>query len=99
MNLTELHKQTEEKYLRLPEDFFNEKWGDTKLWSHDLSHHKRVWNYAADIYLKRGIAPEDLGKKVLENAGKRFENLETTSYKYPALIQKHRNRYLIICEF
>ncbi len=207
MNLADQIIRSENKYLHKLEDFFNEKWGDTKLWSHDLSHHQRVWNNAkelllnsdnhdiskhetfcdkliivcylhdlgmsvdsgtrhgfqsmklceqflikndlnnsdyqdvltaieyhdikdyknspdndplllflsvaddldafghigilryADIYLKRGIALEDLGNKVLENAGKRFENFETNFHKYPALIQKHRNRYLVISEF
>ncbi|MCX6330541.1 MAG: HD domain-containing protein [Bacteroidia bacterium] len=207
MNLSELLIIIEEKYLRLLEDYFNDTWGDTKLWSHDLSHHRRVWNYAkeillytddqdvmeqkgfcdkliiacylhdlgmavdtglnhghlgrelcqkfiqqnnydisdfqdvlfaienhddknytlqdnnnklllilnaaddldaigytgilryADIYLKRGTTLEDIGKMVLENAGKRFENFETTFHKYPALIEKHRKRYLVISEF
>jgi HD superfamily phosphodiesterase len=207
MNLSELLKQTEEKYLRILEDFFSENWGETKLWSHDLGHHRRVWNYAkeillytddqdvmeqegffdkliiacylhdigmsvdsgskhgiqsrkfceqflikndlnksnyqdvlvaienhdykdyaapveinsvlctlnaaddldalgytgilryADIYLKRGVKPENLGTMVLENAGKRFQNFETSFHKYPSLIEKHRKRYFALTEF
>jgi HD superfamily phosphodiesterase len=207
MNLSDQIFRSEEKYLRLLEDFFTDIWGDTKLWSHDLSHLRRVWNFAkelllhtddqdvmkmegfcdkliiscylhdigmsvdsgprhgpqsrrlcehflikndlnkskyrnvlmaienhdikdyknstdndplllflsaaddldafgytgilryADIYLKRGTTLEDIGKMVLENAGKRFENIETNFHKYPALIEKHRKRYLVISEF
>lgn len=41
--------KSEEKYLSSLESFFKEKWGDTKLWSHDLSHHKRVWEFAKEL--------------------------------------------------
>jgi HD superfamily phosphodiesterase len=207
MNLSDQIIRSEEKLLRKLEDYFTETWGETKLWSHDLSHHRRVWNYAkelllcidnqdvieneyfcdelivasylhdlgmavdtglnhghlsrefcekfiqlnhleisdfnnllfavenhddkdyslqdnnnkllmildvaddldalgytgilryADIYLKRGVKPENLGTMVLENAGKRFQNFETSFHKYPLLIEKHRKRYFALTEF
>jgi len=49
MKISNLINITEKKYLTTLEVFFMEKWGDTKLWSHDLSHHKRVWNYAKEL--------------------------------------------------
>jgi HD superfamily phosphodiesterase len=207
MNLSDQIIRSEEKLLRKLEDYFTENWGDTKLWSHDLSHHRRVWNFAkelllhtdnqdviknegfcdkliiacylhdigmsvdsgsrhgsqsrrlceqflikndlnksnyqnvlmaienhdikdyknstdndplllflsaaddldalsytgilryADIYFKRGVKPENLGTMVLENAGKRFQNFETSFHKYPSLIEKHRKRYFVLTEF
>jgi hypothetical protein len=49
MSLTDKTFKSEEKYLSTVEAFFKEKWGETKLWSHDLSHHRRVWNYAKEL--------------------------------------------------
>ena len=51
MNIINSIYKTEKKYLPELEAFFLDKWGETKLWSHDLSHHKRVWNYAKEILL------------------------------------------------
>jgi hypothetical protein len=207
MNLSDQIIKSEEKYLRLLEDYFIDTWGDTKNWSHDLSHHRRVWNFAkelmlctdiqyvteqqsfsvkliiacylhdlgmsvdsgprhgfqsrkfceqflikndlnisnyqdvlfaiekhddkdyaspaknisvlltlnaaddldafgytgilryADIYLRRGINPDNLGSMVLENADKRFRYFESAFNKYPSLIKKHRKRYLVLTEF
>lgn len=49
MDHTDIIKKSEEKYLKSIEEFFREKWGDTKLWSHDISHHRRVWKYAKEL--------------------------------------------------
>jgi HD superfamily phosphodiesterase len=49
MNYIEILEATENRYLALLESFFAETWGDTRLWSHGLSHHYRVWNYAKEI--------------------------------------------------
>jgi HD superfamily phosphodiesterase len=37
------------KNLPALEFFFIKEWGETLLWSHDLSHHRRVWNYAKEL--------------------------------------------------
>ena len=195
--------KSEEKYLSIIEAFFKKKWGETKLWSHDLSHHKRVWNYAkellqyigdadqlfieklliacylhdigmaidkgekhgiqsrkicesfleenkispahyadliqaieyhdnkeytdspvdhklllllsvaddldafgytgilryADIYLERDVSITDLGRLVMENSGKRFENFEKALSDYPELVERHRTRYQTLIRF
>jgi len=197
MNITDIILKSEEEYLSIIEAFFKMKWGETKLWSHDLSHHRRVWNYAkellqymgdtdqlfieklliacylhdigmsidpgekhgirsrmicelflkenkiipadyadliqaieyhdnkeytdspvddklllllsvaddldafgytgilryADIYLERDVSITDLGKMVIENSGKRFQNFEKAFSDYPELVERHRTRY------
>ncbi|HOW09868.1 MAG TPA: HD domain-containing protein [Bacteroidales bacterium] len=40
------------------EDFFIKTWGPAILYSHDISHHRRVWKYAGELYLTTG--PDDL---------------------------------------
>ena len=57
--------KSEEKYLSVIEAFFKEKWGATKLWSHDLSHHKRVWNYAKELLQYIGDADQLFIEKLL----------------------------------
>lgn len=203
MNLADIIIKSEEKYLSSIEAFFKKKWGDTKLWSHDLSHHRRVWNYAkellpyigdanqlfieklliacylhdigisidkgekhgihsrkicesfleennispadyadliqaienhdnknysdsivnnkllfllsaaddldafgytgilryADIYLERDISITDLGKMVIENSGKRFQNFEKAFSGYSELVERHRIRYQVLISF
>jgi HD superfamily phosphodiesterase len=203
MDLTDIILKSEEKYLSSVEAFFKDKWGDTKLWSHDLSHHRRVWNYAkellqyegdtdqlfiekiliacylhdigmsidpgekhgirsrmicelflkenkinpadcadllqaienhdnknysdstvinkllsllsaaddldafgnigilryADIYLERNVSITDLGKMVIENSGKRFQNFEKAFSENPELVEKHRTRYRTLHRF
>jgi hypothetical protein len=203
MDLTDIIFKTEEKYISSVEAFFHEKWGDTKLWSHDLSHHRRVWSYAkellqyrdisdplfveklliacylhdagmaidpgskhgvtsrklckdflvknkmnlsdyqdvldaivnhdnkeyiespagnnllllltvaddldafgytgilryADIYMQRGVSQDNLGRLVLENSEKRFRNFEKVFMGIPKLVDRHRNRYMILQEF
>ena len=49
MNLPDIIKAAEGRYLALLESFFNARWRDTRLWSHDLSHHRRVWQYAKEL--------------------------------------------------
>lgn len=39
----------EERYKGKLENFFLKKWGKTYLPSHDLSHHRRVWNFAQEL--------------------------------------------------
>jgi HD superfamily phosphodiesterase len=51
MNYTKEILKSETEYLPALEAFFLEKWGKTKIWSHDLSHHTRVWNYAKELLL------------------------------------------------
>jgi hypothetical protein len=204
MKLIKLTGESEKKYLIHLEAYFTEKWGETKLWSHDLSHHRRVWNYAnelllsytdmadqlfidkllitcylhdlgmsidpgsrhglssrklceeflskyqmnlsdyvdileaierhddksyleflngnklyvllsiaddldafgytgicryLEIYLERGIKPEDLGPMVLRNAKARFINFEKNFKDYPELVEKHMIRYQILRDF
>jgi HD superfamily phosphodiesterase len=49
MNLTKEIESAEKKYRQILEDFFIEKWGETRLFSHDISHHRRVWQYAKTL--------------------------------------------------
>jgi HD superfamily phosphodiesterase len=49
LSLPDVISKAEKKYLNVTEEFFTEIWGDTRLWSHDLSHHRRVWEYAKEI--------------------------------------------------
>jgi len=44
----------ESNYQSDLESFFRDKWGDTNLWSHDLSHHQRVWQYAKQLMAAEG---------------------------------------------
>lgn len=39
----------EKRYLTQLESFFLREWGETRLWSHDLSHHRRVWKFAKEL--------------------------------------------------
>lgn len=54
MNLTNSFNDIEIKYLPALEAFFKKHWGETRLWSHDLSHHRRVWNYAKELLQNPG---------------------------------------------
>ena len=65
MDLTDIFLKTEEKYLASIEAFFKEKWGETKLWSHDLSHHRRVWNYAKELLQYEGDTDQLFIEKIL----------------------------------
>jgi hypothetical protein len=54
MNLTHSIEFAENKYRQLLEEFFNEKWGKNTLYSHDIEHHRRVWNYAKELLKELG---------------------------------------------
>jgi hypothetical protein len=50
-------KAAEERYRQPLENFFLEKWGRTKLYSHAIDHHRRVWHYAS-LLLTENEPPE-----------------------------------------
>lgn len=49
MNLVEEIESAESKYRQKLEDFFTSRWGETKLYSHDINHHRRVWQNARSL--------------------------------------------------
>ena len=49
MKYSELFLKAENLFLVSLEDFFTEIWGETNLPSHDLDHHRRVWEYSKEI--------------------------------------------------
>ncbi len=49
-----------------------------------------------EIYKERGIQPHLIATAILGNARKRFENFEKCFSKYPELVEKHRERYLVL---
>lgn len=49
MELSVIVSKEEEKNLKALESFFIRKWADTNLPSHDLQHHRRVWNNIKEI--------------------------------------------------
>jgi len=49
MKYSELFLEAEDSFLKSLEDFFSENWGEANLPSHDLDHHRRVWNYTREI--------------------------------------------------
>lgn len=49
MRLPEQANDSEKRLLKPLEDFFKTKWGNTRMWSHDLEHHRRVWNNAREL--------------------------------------------------
>ena len=65
MDLTDIILKSEEKYLSSVEAFFKEKWGEIKLWSHDLSHHRRVWSYAKELLQYAGDTDQHFIEKLL----------------------------------
>lgn len=66
MNLPDLIKVAEGRYLALLESFFIDKWKNTRMWSHDLSHHHRVWQYAKELLRFTDTVPdEDFMDKLL----------------------------------
>ncbi|HNY14760.1 MAG TPA: hypothetical protein PKI12_04420, partial [Bacteroidales bacterium] len=52
-----------------------------------------------EIYLARGIKPEDIGPLILENAARRFRNFETSFSQYPQLIEKYRKSYMELHDY
>jgi HD superfamily phosphodiesterase len=59
MNLKQIIKSAEGKYLQILEEFFTEKWGKTLLYSHDIDHHRRVWHYAKELLTEIGKRESD----------------------------------------
>jgi len=57
-----------------------------------------VYRYS-EIYLLRGIQPEELGHLILDNAHKRFNNFEKTFSFSDELILKHKKRFGILEHF
>jgi len=51
MTIPENIRKSEKQYLDTLEKFFLINWGNTNLYSHDLSHHRRVWKYAKELLL------------------------------------------------
>lgn len=61
MNLEKEIEAAESKFRQALENFFIEKWGDTKLASHDLTHHQRVWSNARSLlYEIQASEPEKI---------------------------------------
>jgi hypothetical protein len=57
-----------------------------------------IYRYS-EIYLTRGINPEEIGHLIIENAGKRFDNFVKTFGFTDELVQKHKKRYEILDNF
>jgi hypothetical protein len=53
----------------------------------------------ADIYLERDVSITDLGRMVIENSGKRFQNFEKAFSDYPELVERHLTRYQTLIRF
>jgi HD superfamily phosphodiesterase len=49
-----------------------------------------------EIYKERGLENQILGKAIMGNAKNRFEHFKKNFGKYPALVEKHRKRYLVL---
>lgn len=64
----------------------------------DAFGHTGIYRYL-EIYIERGVPPEKIADEIRMNAANRFRNLESAFGKYPALIEKHRKRYLILDDF
>lgn len=52
-----------------------------------------------EIYLTRGIQPENIGYEIRENARKRYQNLEFAFGINTGLIEKHKKRFLLLDDF
>jgi len=52
----------------------------------------------AEIYLLRGIQPENMGQKVSDNAAKRFQNFKSI-FINTSLAHRHQKRYEILQNF
>lgn len=62
MNLNNLISGSETRYRKKLEIFFTRKWGDTKLWSHNLDHHMRVWHYAKELLAAAAVTSAEKNK-------------------------------------
>jgi HD superfamily phosphodiesterase len=70
MDLGESILFAEKKYLQTLEEFFTRIWGETRLFSHDIDHHRRVWRNARElleVINSHGVtfAPEFPGKLMI----------------------------------
>ncbi len=52
MNIEASIHSSEKKYRSILEEFFHAKWKGTKLASHGIDHHRRVWNYSRELLLE-----------------------------------------------
>jgi len=50
MNLTGTIESAEREYKQILEDFFISVYDEKSLTSHGIDHHRRVWNYAKDLF-------------------------------------------------
>jgi HD superfamily phosphodiesterase len=57
-----------------------------------------IFRYS-EIYLTRGLDPDKIGYLIRENAEKRFDNFVKTFGSESEIVQKHRNRYIILDNF
>lgn len=57
-----------------------------------------IFRYS-EIYLTRGINPNDTGKLIKENAAKRYNHFIKTFGSADALVQKHKKKYEILDNF
>jgi len=57
-----------------------------------------IYRYA-EIYLVRGIPMEELGIRILENAGNRFKKIEEGCHLCPGLLEEYRKQYDELCNF
>jgi HD superfamily phosphodiesterase len=57
-----------------------------------------IYRYS-EIYLMRGIKPELIGERIIENAAKRFDHFKKNFGFNNSLIQKHMNRFDILIRF
>lgn len=58
MNLAERIESAEIKYRQNLENYFNRIWRETILFSHDLDHHRRVWQYTKELLKETDISGE-----------------------------------------
>jgi hypothetical protein len=57
-----------------------------------------IFRYS-EIYLTRGIDPENMGHLIRENAERRFSNFTKTFGTFNEIVQKHKKRYEILDNF
>lgn len=57
-----------------------------------------IFRYS-EIYLTRGISPEEIGHLIKDNAGKRFDNFVKIFGGSDELVQKHKKRFDILYNF
>jgi hypothetical protein len=60
MDLAENIESAEIKYRQILEDYFKTIWAKTILYSHDIEHHRRVWNYVKELLKEINISGEDI---------------------------------------